>query len=34
MKVFVFKNLETISPVTIAAEITADGIFFNDGYEK
>ena len=34
MKVFVFKNEETLSPVTLAAEITADGIFFNDGYEK
>jgi len=33
VKVFVIDSKSNIKPVYVAAEITSDGIFFNDGYE-
>lgn len=34
IKVFVLDSKNTLNPVTLMAEITGEGIFHNDGYEK
>ena len=33
IKVFVLSSKKSINPVTVAAHITEDGIFNNDGFE-